>query len=463
MVLVAPNIAKVEAALGVVPSDFRLWVALHERIHQPEARSRPLAGRQDGRIAGQLMVTGTDTPSPRRGGSLVGAFLTVQQREVLDRLSAEMALLEGHADVMMDNGTATVRTSRSFAEGSTSDGRGVAGWPSRTGCLGMDLKLAQWEGAAFCRAVIEKVGWRGSTRRTSQQSSCPAPVRSPTPTSGCDGSTADGKASTASASLAVVQAVSALPPGSWLVACSGGWTHSRWPGLPNTWRERYTPAGCGRGPRAQQGRTPSHPARRNSWADGVDARVVRVTVTPTGAGLRRTPARRGTCAGRAPVHQRGRSALTPRRPGRDRASWSGPRLRGPLAGGNAPGQGRVRQATVGSRARGHGVLLRGAGSHPMARPAQRGPTIRPGQGSHPGHAGAGGRTRPRRPGIPGAHGGTGARRRGPPRLPHAAGRRGGPVGSLARRPDPHLRGRYIREWLSRPPGGDVAAVHVGDR
>lgn len=163
LVLVAPNIAKVEAALGVVPSDFRLWVALHERIHQLQfARAPWLADRMAESLA-RLMVTGTDTPSPRRGAGLVGAFLTVQQREVLDRLSAEMALLEGHADVMMDRaGTATVRTlpiiRRRFDER-----RARRGWVAVVNrLLGMDLKLAQYrEGAAFCRAVIEKVGVEG--------------------------------------------------------------------------------------------------------------------------------------------------------------------------------------------------------------------------------------------------------------------------------------------------------------
>ena len=90
------------------------------------------------------------------------------------------------------------------------------------------------------------------------------------------------------ASLAVVQAVSALPPGSWLVACSGGVDS-----LALAWAAEHVARKRGTPCRAvvvdhglQQGSDAvASGVEEQLGGMGVDARVVRVTVTPTGAGL----------------------------------------------------------------------------------------------------------------------------------------------------------------------------------
>lgn len=182
LLLVAPNVLAVESALGVVPSDFRLWVCLHELTHALQfaaapwladhvrARTQvllgdltPGAGRVD--LAELVEVLGRVLAGGRGGGLL--SVLTPAQRAVFDELGAVMALLEGHADVTMDEvgpavvpSVAQIRTAFEARRDSAAAAGGVERVLRRL--LGMDLKLAQYrEGAAFVRAVRSRVGTDG--------------------------------------------------------------------------------------------------------------------------------------------------------------------------------------------------------------------------------------------------------------------------------------------------------------
>lgn len=162
LVLVAPNVVSVETAMGVVPADFRLWVALHERTHQLQFTKAPWLLDHMVESLAALMGSECDAQrlQTRPSAGLVGALLSPGQQEVLDRLSSSMALLEGYADVMMDRvGTATVRTLPMIRH-RFEQRRARRGWTAVVNkLLGMDLKLAQYrDGAAFCRAVIDEVG-----------------------------------------------------------------------------------------------------------------------------------------------------------------------------------------------------------------------------------------------------------------------------------------------------------------
>ena len=163
LLLVAPNIAKVEAELGVRPRDFRLWVCLHEQTHRLQFTHAPwLRAHLMGEM-GLLLADGQPGASGPRAANLVESMLSPDQRVVLGRVSAAMSLLEGHADDMMDrvgpSVVPTVRTIRKAFDGRRRRG----GWTKVLNkALGMDLKLAQYrDGAAFCRAVIAHVGVDG--------------------------------------------------------------------------------------------------------------------------------------------------------------------------------------------------------------------------------------------------------------------------------------------------------------
>ena len=121
LTLVAPNIVMVERELGVEPHDFRRWVCLHEETHRVQFTSVPWlrelrAERCPSSCSALRPRPGRDRSSgcgPRRarwpgrwrggdGESLVEAMQTPAQRELLDKLTAVMTLVEGHGDYVMD-------------------------------------------------------------------------------------------------------------------------------------------------------------------------------------------------------------------------------------------------------------------------------------------------------------------------------------------------------------------------
>ena len=177
--LVAPNIADVELALALDPDDFRLWVCLHEQTHRLQFTAAPwLPGHLTGMI-GELLDDEEERgladvlrdlgDRGRRGdrppfhGSIDEWFRSPAQRSLFDRANAVMALLEGHADVMMDRAGEASIPSLSVIRQRFESRRTHTMLASRLGrLLGLDRKLAQYrEGASFCRRVIDRVGVTG--------------------------------------------------------------------------------------------------------------------------------------------------------------------------------------------------------------------------------------------------------------------------------------------------------------
>ncbi|GAA1730341.1 zinc-dependent metalloprotease [Isoptericola hypogeus] len=188
LLLVAPNVLAAERALDLRPRDFRLWVCLHEQTHALQFAAAPwLAGHLIGRVAGLLEDVTTSSVAMARAPlrqkvALVGrtllralrgelvtpldGILGPAQRRELEEITAVMALLEGHADVMMDavgpRVVRSVRTIRARFE-KRRDGEGAPALDVvLRRVLGMEAKLAQYrDGAAFVRAVEERVGREG--------------------------------------------------------------------------------------------------------------------------------------------------------------------------------------------------------------------------------------------------------------------------------------------------------------
>jgi coenzyme F420 biosynthesis associated uncharacterized protein len=173
LLLVAPNIVHVERELGVDPTDFRLWVCLHEETHRVQFTAVPWM--RDHLYAEMIALTGTVEPSRmmddlvRRasealrggGGSLIDVMGTPEQKEILDRITGVMSLLEGHADVVMDGVGPSVIPSVDRIRASFNERRKGVGTLDRIlrRLLGLDAKMAQYrDGAAFVRHVVDKVG-----------------------------------------------------------------------------------------------------------------------------------------------------------------------------------------------------------------------------------------------------------------------------------------------------------------
>ena len=172
LLLVAPNIVHVERELAVDPTDFRLWVCLHEETHRVQFTAVPwmrdhlkseidaLAETVD---PGAALEGGIDrlVEAVRGGGSILDVVSSPAQREVLDRVTGVMSLLEGHADVVMDGVGPTVIPSVEKIRGKFDQRRKGVGLLDRLlrKALGLDVKMAQYrDGAQFVRGVVDKVG-----------------------------------------------------------------------------------------------------------------------------------------------------------------------------------------------------------------------------------------------------------------------------------------------------------------
>jgi coenzyme F420 biosynthesis associated uncharacterized protein len=183
LLLVAPNVVETERTLGVSPVDFRLWVALHEVTHRLQFTAVPwLRGHLTGEIDALVEATDLDPEALRerlsglasqlggvvRGGpdsqGLLGLVQSPAQKEVVDRLTAFMSLVEGHAEYVMNAvGPDVVPSIGAIRErfGKRRQGAGPVDKLLRR-LLGLDVKIRQYaDGSRFVGAVVDSVGIDG--------------------------------------------------------------------------------------------------------------------------------------------------------------------------------------------------------------------------------------------------------------------------------------------------------------
>lgn len=182
LLLVAPNIVHVERELGVDPTDFRRWVCLHEETHRAQFTAVPwmrdhMMSKVDElmdatEIGGGAVAEALSTALPElvrivRGESdksLSDLFQNEQQRAVVDGLTGLMSLLEGHADVVMDDIGPEVVPSVAEIRRKFTKRRGSGSALSKVvrRLLGYEAKMRQYsDGAAFVRGVMDQVGKDG--------------------------------------------------------------------------------------------------------------------------------------------------------------------------------------------------------------------------------------------------------------------------------------------------------------
>jgi coenzyme F420 biosynthesis associated uncharacterized protein len=180
LTLVAPNIVMVERELGVDQHDFRRWVCLHEETHRTQFTAVPwlrgyvqqemteflLASELDpAAILKRVRAAADGVAGAVRGAdgaeSLIEAIQTPQQREILDRLTAVMTLVEGHGDYVMDAVGPRVVPSVAQIRERFNARRGSANRIERAirRILGIDLKMKQYaQGSKFVKTVVEEAG-----------------------------------------------------------------------------------------------------------------------------------------------------------------------------------------------------------------------------------------------------------------------------------------------------------------
>jgi coenzyme F420 biosynthesis associated uncharacterized protein len=173
LTLVAPNIVMIERELGVDPSDFRRWVCLHEETHRTQFTSvawlRPYVQEQ---MTAFLLASELDPASILNrvrsaaeavagSGSLIEAIQTPKQREILERLTSVMTLVEGHGDYVMDAVGPSVVPSVAQIRERFSARRGSSSRIEQAlrRILGIDLKMKQYEqGSHFVDTVVAEAG-----------------------------------------------------------------------------------------------------------------------------------------------------------------------------------------------------------------------------------------------------------------------------------------------------------------
>lgn len=217
LLLVAPNVLEIRQRLDLDVLDLPAWVALHEATHLIQLNAAPwLAGH----LADQLRVVvgglvaasrsaAAGGPGPYAGIAravalarsadasptesvelLLNGFLGAPEREHLARLSAILALLEGHAEAVLDavdpSRMPSVHRLRAVLDrtrrASGGSGPGAGAGPLLNRLIGMETKEAQYaDGAAFVRAVVERVGYTGLNTVWGGPANLPLPEEIPRP------------------------------------------------------------------------------------------------------------------------------------------------------------------------------------------------------------------------------------------------------------------------------------------
>jgi coenzyme F420 biosynthesis associated uncharacterized protein len=177
------NLIDLERRHQFRPSEFRLWVALHEMTHRAQFVGVPWMGDhflslvqtlisqavpEPGRLArvvGEILDARAEERPIIDERGLVGLFASPEQRQTLDEVQALMSLLEGHGHVVMD------RIGSEIFRGHARMARILKARRSdpRTQLLfrltGLEMKMRQYEqGEAFVLAVERQAGWEALDR-----------------------------------------------------------------------------------------------------------------------------------------------------------------------------------------------------------------------------------------------------------------------------------------------------------
>ncbi len=179
LLFVAPNLRRAVSDMGVERSAFERWICAHELTHVFQFQGVPwlrehmsslvreylesVEVRIDRGAAGGL----PSIPSPSRlverfrEGGLAALIQTREQRSVMARLQAAMAVIEGHSEHVMDSLGERLIPDLPTLRAAMARRRGTRSAPERVveRLLGLDMKLAQYKlGKSFCDAVVERGG-----------------------------------------------------------------------------------------------------------------------------------------------------------------------------------------------------------------------------------------------------------------------------------------------------------------
>ncbi len=179
LLFVLPNLGQAVRSFDADEREFMTWVALHEVTHAVQFAGVPwLHAHVAGLVRELLASAEVRIEAPRklripsrdevrelatalRNGDLISILTTKAERETLDRVQAVMAVIEGHAEHVMDAvAPDLVPSLPRLREGIDRRRRSQSGLSRLLArVLGMDLKLRQYEqGKRFCDAIVREAG-----------------------------------------------------------------------------------------------------------------------------------------------------------------------------------------------------------------------------------------------------------------------------------------------------------------
>jgi coenzyme F420 biosynthesis associated uncharacterized protein len=203
LLFVLPNLGQAVQTFGAEEQEFMTWVALHEVTHAVQFAGVPWLHQHLGGLVRELLK-GAEVrlEAPRklripsteevkrvlqalRRGDLIAIVTTTPERETLDRVQAVMAVIEGHAEHVMDAVAPDLLPSlpklRAALDRRRRSQSGLSRLVARV--LGLELKLRQYEqGKYFCDQIVRAQGPQALRRLWSSPEVLPTldEIRNPT-------------------------------------------------------------------------------------------------------------------------------------------------------------------------------------------------------------------------------------------------------------------------------------------
>ena len=179
LLFVAPNLDRAVRELEVDRESFLGWIVIHELTHVFQFQGVPWLREYLGGLVGEYLSSvevriergaagGLPTlPNPAklveafRDGGLAALVQTREQRRLLDRMQAVMAVVEGYSEHVMDALGERLLPAYGGLREAMNRRRSSRSAPERMlqRLLGLDLKLRQYEqGKEFCDTVVAEGG-----------------------------------------------------------------------------------------------------------------------------------------------------------------------------------------------------------------------------------------------------------------------------------------------------------------
>jgi coenzyme F420 biosynthesis associated uncharacterized protein len=179
LLFVMPNLAEAIRRLGADEREFVTWVALHEVTHAVQFGGVPWLADHLAGLVRELLAGAEERMSRRRElrlpsaatvrrvgraalhADLLGMIASDSERAVMNRAQAVMAVIEGHAEHVMDAVAPDLLPSLPALRKGLDERRRVQPPLSRllSHLLGLELKLEQYRrGKIFCDEIVRQAG-----------------------------------------------------------------------------------------------------------------------------------------------------------------------------------------------------------------------------------------------------------------------------------------------------------------